>query len=164
LQPVLGQYLVLSFIFGPIGSILAVKAGLEMGMENVEVAIAVVKKGRKILICKRKVGGSLGGFWEFPGGKREPGESLEACLSRELMEEVGMTARVVERLTPIRHDYGQTRVTLNPFLCEHTSGEPTPIACERVEWVEVMEFGDYTFPPANEPLLMEIEGKIGREY
>jgi mutator protein MutT len=129
-------------------------------MESIDVAIAVVKRGRKILICRRKPGGSLGGFWEFPGGKRETGESLEACLSRELMEEVGITVRVVEKLTQIRHDYGKTRVTLNPFLCEHVGGEPAPIECARVEWVEVQQFRDFEFPPANDPLLKEIEGKM----
>jgi|HubBroStandDraft_2_1064218.scaffolds.fasta_scaffold1147665_1 mutator protein MutT len=129
-------------------------------MECIDVAIAVVKRGRKILICQRKPGGSLGGFWEFPGGKLETGETLEACLSRELMEEVGMTARVVEKLTQIRHDYGKARVTLNPFLCEHVRGEPKPIECARVEWVEVKQFPDFTFPPANDPLLKEIAGKM----
>jgi 8-oxo-dGTP diphosphatase len=132
-------------------------------MECVEVAIAVVKRGRKILICQRKMGGNLGGFWEFPGGKRETGESLEACLSRELMEEVGMTARVVEKLTQIRHDYGKTRVTLNPFLCEHVGGEAVAIECERVEWVEVEQFNDFEFPSANDPLLKEIEKKMAAD-
>jgi mutator protein MutT len=132
-------------------------------MESVEVAIAVVKRGKKILICLRKMRGSLGGFWEFPGGKRETGESLEACLSRELMEEVGMTARIIEKLTQIRHDYGQTRVTLYPFLCEHVGGEPAPIECERVEWVEVEQFSDFKFPPANDPLLNEIKEKMAAD-
>jgi len=129
-------------------------------MESIDVAIAVVKRGRKILICQRKISGSLPGFWEFPGGKRETGESLEACLSRELMEEVAITIRIIEKLSPIQHDYGQTRVKLNPFLCEHIAGEPIAIECQRVEWVEASELANFEFPPANDTLLKEIAMKI----
>jgi mutator protein MutT len=130
-------------------------------MECIDVAIAVVKRGRKILICQRKIDDSLGGFWEFPGGKRETGETLHSCLSRELMEEVAISAKIVEEFTPIRHDYDHTRVMLHPFLCEHVAGEPVPIECQRFEWVEVRQFGDFNFPPANGTLLKEIADRLG---
>src|ERR1700679_342418 len=116
-------------------------------MEYIDVAIAVVKKGGKILICQRKEGDTLGGFWEFPGGKCETGESLEMCLERELMEEVAITVKIVQELTPIRHHYAHAQVTLHPFVCEHVEGEPMPIESQRVEWVKVEEFGKFKFPP-----------------
>jgi mutator protein MutT len=125
-------------------------------MECIDVAIAVVKKGEKILICQRKEDDSLGGFWEFPGGKRETGETLEACLFRELMEEIAIRVTVIQRLSPIRHDYGLSQVTLHPFLCKHSDGEPMCIECQRLEWVNVGQFPDFKFPPANGPLLQEI--------
>ena len=56
-------------------------------MKQIDVAIGVVKRDGRILICQRKSEDTFGGLWEFPGGKREPGEELEACLAREMMEE-----------------------------------------------------------------------------
>ena len=93
-------------------------------MKRIDVAIGVVTRAGRILICQRKSGDTFGGYWEFPGGKCESGEVLEACLARELMEEVAIEARVIEKLTIIHHNYPRTRLTLHPFLCEQTSGEP----------------------------------------
>jgi mutator protein MutT len=129
-------------------------------MRRVDAAIGVVKRDGRVLICQRKSDDTLGDFWEFPGGKCEPGESLEACLARELMEEVAIKARVVRKLTPIEHDYPHARLTLHPFLCEHVEGEAMAIECQRTKWVAAAELSGYKFPPANETLLEEVERVI----
>jgi mutator protein MutT len=133
-------------------------------MQCVDVAIGVVKRGPKILICLRKTEGRLGGYWEFPGGKCEAGESLKDCLVRELMEEVAIGVEILEKLTPIQHDYGDLRVTLNPFLCRHVNGEAVPIGCQSVEWIEPGALGNYKFPPANDSLLKEIAARNGETW
>ena len=125
-------------------------------MKRIDVAIAVVKRAGRVLICQRATEGPLGDFWEFPGGKCKAGESLESCLARELMEEVAIKVRIVRKLTPIEHDYAHGRVRLHPFLCEHVEGEATAIECRQAKWVAVEELGGYKFPPANDTLLEEI--------
>ncbi|MGA2440786.1 MAG: 8-oxo-dGTP diphosphatase MutT [Tepidisphaeraceae bacterium] len=131
-------------------------------MMRVDAAIGVVKRDGRVLICQRKTDDTLGDFWEFPGGKCEPGESLEMCLARELMEEVGIEARVVRKLTPVEHDYPHVSVRLHPFLCEHVEGEATAIECQRTKWVEAEELSGYKFPPANESLLEEVVRAMNR--
>ena len=125
-------------------------------MKQIDVAIAVVTRGARILICQRKLEDTFGGLWEFPGGKCEAGEQLEQCLARELMEELGIEARVVRKLTEIRHEYPHTLLTLHPYLCELSSGEPQPIESQRVKWVKSQELGRFRFPPANKALLNEL--------
>ena len=129
---------------------------------RVDAAIGVVKRDGRVLICQRKTDDTLGDFWEFPGGKCEPGESLQECLARELMEEVAIKARVVRKLTPIEHDYPDVCVRLHPFLCEHLEGEATAIECQRTKWVEASELSGYQFPPANESLLEEVVREMKR--
>ncbi len=124
-------------------------------------AIAVVNRSGRILICQRKPDDTFGGFWEFPGGKREPGEDLEACLAREMMEELAITVRIVRKLTAIEHQYPRVRVTLHPFLCEHSNGEPQLIECQQVKWVKPEELPLHPFPPANESLVTEIIRQSG---
>jgi mutator protein MutT len=131
-------------------------------MRCVDVAIGVVKRDGRVLICQRKTDSPLGDFWEFPGGKCEPGETLEACLARELMEEVAIKAQVLRKLTPIEHDYAHARVTLHPFLCEHLEGEAMALECRQTKWVRAEELAGYKFPPANETLLEEIVRAMNR--
>jgi mutator protein MutT len=125
-------------------------------MKEIDVAIAVVTKGSRILICQRKLEDTFGGLWEFPGGKCEPGEQMEQCLARELMEELGIEAKVVRRITVIRHQYPNTLLTLHAYLCELSSGEPRPIESQRVKWVKSQELSQFQFPPANKALLNEL--------
>jgi mutator protein MutT len=132
-------------------------------MKRIEVAIAVVRRGNQILICQRKDNDTLGGFWEFPGGKRESGESLETCVARELMEEVDIRARIIQRLTTVEHTYSHGQIILHPFLCDHLDGDGSPIECQRLLWVAVGELGQYRFPPANGPLLKEIGQMMGSD-
>jgi mutator protein MutT len=131
-------------------------------MKRIDVAIGVVKRDGRILICQRKSEDTFGDLWEFPGGKREPGESLEACLAREMMEELAIEVKIVRKLTALEHQYPRSRIMLHPFLCEHGAGEPQLIECQQIKWVKAEELPKHQFPPANESLLMEIIREVGR--
>lgn len=102
-----------------------------------------------ILIDRRRQEGLLGGLWEFPGGKMEPGETVEACIQREIKEEIGIEIKVGDRLITIDHAYTHFRVTLNVHCCRYLSGEPQPIECDEVRWVTLSEIDQYPFPKAN---------------
>ncbi len=125
-------------------------------MKHIDAAIAILTRAGKILICQRKENDTYGGYWEFPGGKREKGESLEQALARELSEELAITALPLHAFTPVVHDYKTAIVTLHPFLCHFETGEPQLIECQAVAWVEPAELRNYKFPPANESLIEEV--------
>jgi A/G-specific adenine glycosylase len=125
-------------------------------MNRVDVIIGIVLRAGKILICQRLQQGPLGGFWEFPGGKQETGESREQCLSRELAEELAIRVRPIMALDVIEFDYADESVRLHPYLCEHLEGEPKPLASQRVLWVSPAHLKDYKFPPANDALIRKL--------
>ncbi|NJM96227.1 MAG: A/G-specific adenine glycosylase [Phormidesmis sp. RL_2_1] len=116
--------------------------------KHIGVAVITDAQGN-ILIDRRKQEGLLGGLWEFPGGKIEPGESVEECIRREITEELGIEIEVGSRLITIEHAYTHFKVTLNVFNCRHLSGEPQPIECDEVKWVTLDEIDEYPFPKAN---------------
>jgi 8-oxo-dGTP diphosphatase len=87
------------------------------------VSCGILQHGEKILALRRKEGTELGGKWEFPGGKIEPGESPEACLIRELKEELDTEVTIGEPLDPVHHTYPHRRIVLYPFICSY----PLPI-------------------------------------
>jgi mutator protein MutT len=119
----------------------------------IDVAAALVFRDGKILITQRCADSHLGGLWEFPGGKREPGETFEQCLVRELHEELGVEAQVGGLFEEITHVYADTTVHLKFFLCELPEGEPQPQGCAAVKWVGKPELADYDFPAADARLL-----------
>jgi mutator protein MutT len=125
-------------------------------MKRVDVAIAIVLRGSKLLIAHRKPGGPLGGYWEFPGGKCETGETLEQCLSRELWEELAIRAKPVMSFPPINYNYPHQEVCLHPYVCLHEAGEPQPLTCQSVRWVEPVQLRQYRFPEANTKLIEQI--------
>ena len=116
--------------------------------KQIGVAVITDEQGN-ILIDRRKQEGLLGGLWEFPGGKIEPGEAVEDCVRREIKEELGIEIEVQDRLITIDHAYTHFKVTLNVFNCKHLSGEPQPIECDEVKWVTLDEIDEYPFPKAN---------------
>ena len=129
----------------------------ETAPPQVDVVIGVVlRDDGHLLVCQRKSNGHLGGYWEFPGGKREPGESLEQCLLRELEEELSIRVRPLAALDVIEHEYPNVRVRLHPYLCAHTEGAPQAIACARFEWITPHRLPDYRFPPANDTLIAHL--------
>src|SRR5438094_3223674 len=119
-------------------------------MKRIDAAIAIVCRDGKVLICQRKPSDTFGGCWEFPGGKSEPGDTLEQCLHRELREELAIAVRPLHRLTTIEHDYPHVRVRLHPFVCAYESGEVEHLECQASRWIEPLALRDYRFPPANE--------------
>ncbi len=103
----------------------------------------------EILIDRRCQSGEMGGLWEFPGGKIEPNETVEECVSREIKEELGIEVAVGDRLITIEHNYETFKLTLFVHHCRYLSGEPQTIECEEVRWIKVEEIDQYDFPQAN---------------
>ena len=117
------------------------------------VSAALIRRNGRILISKRPAGSHLSGSWEFPGGKREDGETLEECLEREIREELGVAVRAERFLSRVDHEYETFTISLHLFLCSEPEGEPTPMGCESVAWVHPEELCRYPMPPADEELI-----------
>jgi A/G-specific adenine glycosylase len=97
----------------------------------------------KVLLAKRPANGLLGGMWEYPGGKVQAGESLEECLSRELIEELGIEVSIGNNIGTYKHAYTHFRVTLHAYSCIIISGEPKPISADEIKWVNTAELHLY---------------------
>ena len=119
----------------------------------IEVAAGLVFRGGRLLITQRLPGSHLGGLWEFPGGKREPGETYEECLRRELREELGIEVVVVELVESIAHDYPEKSVHLKFYRCRWQRGRPRPVGCHDLKWIAADEIPRYAFPAADMRLL-----------
>jgi len=116
------------------------------------VAVITNQQG-KVLIDRRKTEGEMGGLWEFPGGKIEANETIEACIRREIKEELGIEINVGDRLTSITHTYKTFKVTLYVHDCLHLSGEPQPLESTEINWVEPAQMNQYQFPQANQKII-----------
>ena len=118
------------------------------------IGVAVIwNDQRQILIDRRRPEGILGGLWEFPGGKIEPGETIEDCIKREISEEIGIAIEVGEHLITIDYTYTHLRVTLTVHHCRHLTGIPQPLECDEIRWVTLDEIDQFTFPKANEQII-----------
>lgn len=122
------------------------------------IGVAVIwNQQNQILIDKRPAKGLLGGLWEFPGGKVEPGETLEACIKREIQEELAIEIEVGDHLMTIDHAYTHFKVTLNVYHCRYLSGEPQPLECDEIRWVTLDEIEQFPFPKANEKIIAALK-------
>jgi mutator protein MutT len=118
------------------------------------IGVAVIWNDRgRVLIDRRLLQGTMGGLWEFPGGKLELGETVEDCIRREIREELGIEIVVGNHLITINHTYSQFQVTLIVHHCQHLTGEPQTIECDEVCWVTLDELDGYTFPEANKKII-----------
>ena len=123
----------------------------------VEVSAALVFRGGKLLITQRLAGTHLGGLWEFPGGKREAGETFEQCLIREIREELGVEISVGELFEEVHHDYPEKSVHLKFFRCKLVAGELQPLGCAAWRWVDKSELTGFDFPAADAQLLAKLK-------
>jgi mutator protein MutT len=121
-----------------------------------EVAAGLVFRDGKLLITQRGADTHLAGLWEFPGGKREPGESFEACLKRELKEELGIEVAVGELIESLVHHYPERSVLLQFHRCKWLRHEPQPLGCSAFEWIRVGDLDTYAFPAADARLLHKL--------
>jgi len=126
-------------------------------MKEIEVAAALVFRNGKLLITQRYQEAHLGGLWEFPGGKRETGESFPECLRRELMEELGIEVEVQEEIESIRHQYPEKTVQLKFFRCVWLKHEPQTLGCPDFRWVGREDLKRFAFPAADARLLQKLE-------
>jgi mutator protein MutT len=122
-------------------------------MKTIEVAAGLIFREGKLLITQRPAGGHLPGLWEFPGGKREPEESFEECLRRELKEELGIEVTVGELVESVTHAYPEKTVHLKFFRCEWLKHEPQPLGCLAFRWASAQELPTFEFPTADARLL-----------
>jgi A/G-specific adenine glycosylase len=107
------------------------------------VTAAVIQREDRTLIVQRPLTGLLGGLWEFPGGKREPGEDLSTCLQRELLEELNLTIQVGQPFGVYQHAFTHFRITLHAFLCTVNGSEPHLNEHIDLRWAVPAELADY---------------------
>jgi mutator protein MutT len=124
--------------------------------QAIEVAAALVFRAGKLLIAQRCHNSHLGGLWEFPGGKREPGESWAACLGRELREELGIEVEVGFLLQEVVHQYPGKTVHIRFFNCTWVRHDPKPLGCADFRWVTREELDGFDFPEADAGLVRDL--------
>ncbi len=121
-----------------------------------EIAVGIIWRGSKILVARRPEDRMLGGLWEFPGGKRREGETLEETARREIFEETGLPVRVGHRYAVVRHAYTHFRITLVAFRCDPLPGRARALASEALRWCSPGELDALPFPAANRKVLTAI--------
>jgi 8-oxo-dGTP diphosphatase len=116
------------------------------------VGAAVVEREGCYLVTRRQKGVHLEGYWEFPGGKCEDGESLEECLRRELIEELGIDADVRHEMLAVTHEYPERSIELHFVACR-LLGDPHPQLGQEMRWAPRAELAMLRFPPADDELI-----------
>jgi 8-oxo-dGTP diphosphatase len=124
------------------------------------VAAAIIISEGKVLLARRKQGDSHGGFWEFPGGAVEPGETLEECLSRELMEELGVAATVAEVIARNAHRSARGSMDLVALRARVASDKFKLTAHDAIEWVSPGDLGSYKLAPADVPIAAALSERM----
>lgn len=123
------------------------------------VTAGLIWKEGRLLITKRPPGVHLAGFWEFPGGKQEPWESLRECLEREIREELGIEVRAGMHFLTVPHEYAFKRITLHVFHCSGIKGQPLALEGQESLWVFLDDLPNYSFPPPDKAVIEVLKRK-----
>ncbi len=113
------------------------------------VTAAIIRRSGAYLMAKRKKDDTMGGYWEFPGGGVEGGETPDQCIIRELMEELGVTARPLELFEA--SVCGDGKLVVLFYLCE-IDGDPLPLDCDELRWVRGGDMRNYKLLPGDEAI------------
>jgi mutator protein MutT len=119
---------------------------------TIVVTAAVIEREGRFLVTRRLQGTHLEGMWEFPGGKCDQGETLAACLQREIREELGTGVVVGSEMLQSTHEYVDRSVALHFFSCSLT-GDPQPLLGQEMRWVARGDLRSLKFPPADDRLI-----------
>jgi len=111
---------------------------------------------RRVLLARRAPSAHLGGLWEFPGGKIEPGEEEGAALARELAEELGIEVLRARPLIRVCHAYPERRVALSVWWVEAWRGEPRGREGQALAWIGAGELADRPMPAADRPVVRAV--------
>jgi 8-oxo-dGTP diphosphatase len=125
-------------------------------------AVALIDADGRLLLARRPPGKSMGGLWEFPGGKVEPGETPEVALIRELAEELGIGtwSSCLAPLTFASHAYDDFHLLMPLFACRRWEGVPRPREGQELAWTRINRIADYAMPPADLPLVAALRDLI----
>ena len=121
----------------------------------ITVICAILEQFGRVLVTQRSRHMPLPLLWEFPGGKLESGETEEACIIREIREEINLAIRPVRRLTPVRHQDGEKEIILIPYTCEYLSGLVQLTEHVSYHWAELSDLPKYAWCPADVPVMEE---------
>jgi mutator protein MutT len=130
-----------------------------MTKKQIEVAAALIKQDGKYLITQRLPDSHLGLYWEFPGGKRKPEESLEDCLKREILEELGLIIGVGNLVNACEHEYEDRVIKLFFYEGKILAGTPAPIECHDFKWLSPEDMKTADFPPADIEVIQILQRK-----
>lgn len=123
----------------------------------IPVACAIIQDDHgRLLIARRPEGKCLAGFWEFPGGKLEAGESPAEALCRELREELRIETEITDMLEEVEHDYEEFSVRLIPCIAKILAGKPEPTEHTEIAWLQPDQIDLNTMAPADVPILRQI--------
>jgi len=128
-------------------------------MKNVSAAIII--RNREILIGRRSASVNLTGFWEFPGGKQDPGETIQECLERELFEELSVPSIAGEIFQESIFRYDGGTINLIGIMTELLDTNFTLSVHDKVEWVEINELLSYKLAPADIPIAEKVRNTYG---
>jgi 8-oxo-dGTP diphosphatase len=123
----------------------------------IDVTAAIWIEAGRVLIARRRPGVSQAGLWEFPGGKVRPGETPEACLAREIEEELGVKVNVEGFFAESVHAYAERTIRLRAYRVRSAGGRPVALDHAELRWVSPRELGRYAFCPADLPFVQRLQ-------
>ena len=131
-------------------------------MKQIEVVAAIIRNGNKIFATQRGYG-EWKDWWEFPGGKMEPGETAEEALRREIREELSTEINVEELLCTVEYDYPKFHITMHCFLCSLLSDALHLNEHEAARWLAKEELDSVRWLPADESVIEKLRIVIGEK-